>query len=282
MSAQRLHRVPDWVDERLSVGKSPTGANEDALAITADFIAVFDGMSSPMRSPGQRPTGALYSCRAAEAVAALPPQIGALDAIACLTAAVAGIDPDHSGPVGTATAIYSRHRGEIWRVGDIHVRIGRTVSLGGKHVDTAMTAFRAAVNAAHLASGETPERIRREDPGLQATRPLLLVQDALANSTEAWGYGIINGTVVPRRHVEVFAVPAGTSVVLASDGYPTPSPTLDAAEVELRSALAADPLCIDRLAAMGKAPQPGSAPDDRTYVRFTHHPSIDPRGDCST
>ena len=61
----------------------------------------------------------------------------------------------------------------------------------------------------------------------------------------------------------------GTEVVLATDGYPTPAPTLTQAEAELAALLARDPLRIEKAAPGTKGRRPGHASyDDRAYVRL--------------
>lgn len=254
-------------------------ACEDALVVTAHFAAVVDGMSSPLRDRGQAPSGRLYATTVAREIARLEPKVSARDAVDEISRALRPIRSGHPGPSGAVAAVYSRSRREIWRIGDIHLRIGDRVVPGGKRVDEATALFRAAVVAARAAAGESLDTLRDRDPGLAASRPLLELQHHLANRDVVFGYGVLDGSTVPDRHLEIFPVEDAATVVFASDGYPGPAATLADAERELFAAIARDPACIDELAAMGKPLRPGAeAPDDRTYLRFdpsTSHTGFD-------
>lgn len=258
-----------YAQEWFIAPKSAVSACEDALVVTEHFAAVVDGMSSPLRDRGQAPSGRLYAETVAREIARLEPNVSARRAVDTISQALTHIRPDHAGPSGAVAAVYSRARREIWRIGDIHLRIGDRVVPGEKRVDQAMTLFRAAVVAAHAAAGESLDALRDQDPGLAASRPLLELQHHLANRDAAFGYGVLDGSAVPDCHIEVFPVAGAATVVFASDGYPGPAATLACAERELFAAIAHDPACIGELAAMGKPLRPGAeTPDDRTYLRF--------------
>ncbi len=263
------------VVEAIVRGKSPgdlSGADcEDHLVVTPDFVAVLDGMSSPLRAPTEDPTGVLFARAVGRGIAALPADAGPRDAVALLSNAASTVRASHRGPSGAVVAIVSISRREVWRIGDVHVRIGDRHRPGTKLVDEIGAAFRALVNLAELAAGATTDDIRRRDPGRRALRPLLQGQERFANTTGEFGYGVLDGTSVPVEHIEVFALPAGAvDVVLATDGFLSAAPSLEQAEAELGAAIAEDPACLGpRLRAMGKAAEPGAThPDDRTYLRL--------------
>ncbi|MDO5533572.1 MAG: hypothetical protein Q4F65_02835 [Propionibacteriaceae bacterium] len=259
------------VDEAFLEGKSIAANCEDALVITDDFVAVIDGMSSPLASGGGPRSGRLFALGVARAVQDLPSGIDARTAIDRITEALASITVEHSGPSGAVAAIYSRTRGEVWRVGDIHVAIAGQEHPGEKAVDVAYGQFRAAINAAQIAAGTSLDQILARDPGQEAAAELLRWQHHLANRETDYGYGVLNGTAVPTAYIEVMEVPSGASVILATDGYLGPAPSLEQAETELSAALRADPACIGELQGMGKGLRGRQAhPDDRTYVRLTH------------
>ena len=67
---------------------------------------------------------------------------------------------------------------------------------------------RAAYTAALLSQGVPVEDIARDDPGREFIRPILEAQDVLANTPEPslFAYGVINGTPVPTRLVEVLGL----------------------------------------------------------------------------
>lgn len=271
-SIQLIEPLHPGLVEAFVAPKSPATSSEDALVLTPDFFAVFDGMSSPLRHSAEAASGRDYAQRLARATAELPADIDPQSAIKNLTAAVATMHPQHDGPAGAVAAICSIRRREIWRVGDVNISVGSHHIIGSKEVDRIVAAFRSAVNQAHLASGSSIEEIIRDDPGLNAAFPLLVKQPALANRAIPMGYGVFNGDRVPTELIEVFPVPEGEEVVIASDGYLGARPSLAFAEAELRDAIRRDPASLWELRDMAKASLPGAnAPDDRSYIRFRFH-----------
>ncbi|XVQ09605.1 hypothetical protein ACQP1W_44990 [Spirillospora sp. CA-255316] len=265
---------PPGIAEAFIAGKSAHAPCEDVLLVTAHHVGIFDGMSSPLRRDGEPASGRAFADAAAQALLAVDPDVDAMTAVDLITRRLAEIGVSHAGPSGCVAAIYARDRGEVWRVGDVHVAIGDRRLPGGKRVDAAMAGFRAAINAAALAAGTPLTDIIRDDPGLAAAAPLLAVQPTLANHPGAFGYGVLNGTPVPTEMIEVYPVPPTERVVLASDGYLGPEPTFAEAERELRQAMADDPACIGPLWTMGKPLTPNtSGPDDRSYIRIEPGPA---------
>lgn len=252
-------------------GKRSEAECEDAVVISAGYLAVFDGMSSPFGRKTVPSTGWQATSAAAQALCRASPEADAAEVVAALSHAVATVRPYRiDGPFGTVCAIYSRSKQQIWRIGDVALRIDDTEYPATKRVDTAMTLFRQAVNQALLAAGTPLEELQATDPGLRASEPLLRVQHHLANRPGDWGYGVLDGSPVPTEHLEVVPVDDGVAqVVLATDGFPTASKSLREASEQLSAALLRDPLCINELAGMGKAPGAGQKmPDDRSYLRF--------------
>lgn len=261
---------PEGLGDVSVIPKSNEQPSEDVIALTARHVAVFDGMSSPLRPVGVSPSGRSFALAAARAVLELPSGIDATGAVDALTRAVAGIDGRHVGPQGTVGAILSLELRQVWRVGDVHVRIGDDDHLGHKEVDRAFTDFRAAINQAVLRGGGTLDQIIRDDPGLRAAAPLLKAQPMFANSPGPWGYGVFDGSRVPVDFIEVMHVPPGAAVVITTDGYPMPRARLADANKVLRDAIARDPACIGELREMAKPMRPGfNAPDDRSFVQLT-------------
>lgn len=248
-------------------GKNMPDDCEDALLVADNFVGVFDGMSSPLAEDSQR-SGRLFATTARDACLTVPADSTSSEAIAAMTSALSDLGVRHAGPFGAVGAVYSVHRREIWRVGDIHIRINDRVYPGAKDVDNALASYRAAYNAAFLAADPDAD-IRLTDPGLAAATPLLTVQGHLANHPGPFGYGVFNGVAVPEELIEILPVSAGDEIVLATDGFLSPGPTLDAAQAELHAAQKRDPLALGELQSMAKCLRPGfRAHDDRTYLRF--------------
>jgi hypothetical protein len=262
-------QAPRGLLEAFVAPKRAGAHSEDFVVITGRHVAVVDGMSSPLRRSSERASGRIFASGAAQVIAAMPEGISARDAVDQITAKLRlGASPLHDGPSGAVAAIYSLARQEVWRIGDVHLRIGSRDMPGRKAVDLAMAGYRAATNAVNLASGMALDVVINTDPGLASVSKLLEMQPVLANRDVAFGYGVLNGTRVPDRFLEVEPVPFGAQVVLASDGYLNAAPTLAAGERALRAAIAQDPACIGVLWEMGKSVASGAdAPDDRCYVR---------------
>lgn len=85
----------------------------------------------------------------------------------------------------------------------------------------------------------------------------------------ALGFGAFDGTPIPDRFLGVVDVPdTVTEIVLASDGYLGPSPTLAEAEAHVASLLREDPSCISLHVAEERLREAANWFDDRAYLRL--------------
>lgn len=261
--------------EQFVQGKSTSSTCEDMVADLGTFVVVLDGVTGKDKVTFRGLTGGRF---AAETVMGklgqLPDDIDARSAVTAVSEALAAAIAAETGPLahppGTQLAVYSAARREIWRVGDVHARVGEiTLHTPAPPTDAIATAFRAAYLSALLEEGRSAAELIADDPSWEALLPLLSRQDVFANRPNAHplGYGVINGTIVPDRHVHVRNVPTGSEVVLASDGYFCPDGTLAEAEAELAEVLRRDPLLISLYQGFRPAPEGGSF-DDRAWVRF--------------
>lgn len=255
---------------------------EDMVFDLGAFLLVLDGVSpKDARLFEGRTSGRFAAERIGEAFAALPADIDALSAIAKVSRrlkrdieAAAG----SSGvprPPGAQLAAYSVARREIWQVGDVRVRVGsRVLEHLAPPTDRVAGEFRAALLHTLLLAGGDVDEIRAADPTRQMILQLLERQDALANLADPHplGYGVMNGTPVPRRSVRVTSVAPGTTVVFATDGYLSVPATLAAAEAELVEAEQRDPLLFQHHQCLRPVPPDGWF-DDRAWVRFQTSPS---------
>lgn len=238
------------IGELFVEGKSP-GYCEDVVTVTSDFVAVIDGVTSlsGVDEPG---SGRAAAVALAGAVQMLPAHADVREALGWLAGALS---------VGAAVlAVYSRHRHEIWRVGDVHVMVdGRVLPRIGADRDDAAARMRADRMRALLAAGMDPA----EASGLARAEitPVLLETRRRANLD----YGVLlPGVVPPSEVVEVF--PAGRVNVLCSDGYVEPLPVLAQAEALVRHVVNIDPWrCFDYPGTKG-VPAGGTSFDDRAYV----------------
>lgn len=168
--------------------------------------------------------------------------------------------------------LYAAHLDSIIRVGDCPFAINGAVNYGSKLIDTVNSELRAAVNNALLQSGRmTGDEIAADDQGREAILGLLLRQPLFMNQVAAgrFGYGCITSSPVPDEFIEVYPVPKGAEVILASDGYPELLPTLAASEKYLAEYLLSDPLMIGKHASTKGLAKGQVSYDDRAYIRFT-------------
>ena len=263
------------VDEVFVEGKHPDRDCEDVV-VTDDLVAVVDGATDETGARFAGKSGGKFAADViADALKCLPESATARTFADHLSDALRTAVQDEVGsvpsetrwPVASVVCLTPSAR-EVWRIGDCHVRIDDTLHPGTKRVDDASYGFRAVINAALIEKGEPLNEILLNDPGAEASRPLYDLQQHLANTAGAWSYGCVNGRPIPDQHIEVFAVPPGACrVVLTSDGYPTPHPTLAESEAHLARLMASDPAAIGDLWFMGKCLKPGNnAMDDRAFV----------------
>ncbi|MCR9129746.1 MAG: hypothetical protein NXI12_09500 [Alphaproteobacteria bacterium] len=246
------------------------GGGEDRLLVTDSFAAVIDGATAKEAGSGGPSPGALAADAVLEAVTRLDAGCDRTTAIRSLDAAVAAIQDQAVERPTAVCALYSAARREVWRVGDVGVRIGQRAFPARKHVDDVAAAFRSALLQAELLNGADRDDLAAHDPGRAAILGLLRQQGAFANRAEAgaYCYAVLDGTGRAAEFAETFQAEPGDEVVLATDGYLSPAATLAAAETELKDSLAEDPLRIRNHAAT-KGVRPGSTSfDDRAYLRL--------------
>jgi len=249
---------------------------EDVILIASDLVAVIDGSTDKhgLRAPDGRTGGRL----AADLIAQWLPrllsrapheQVAELSARLSAEFKALGFgEADHVRPGATA-AWYSARTRQVVRVGDIRVAIGEFASAGDKRIDVILGDARAAYTEMLLIEGADPTTLAANDPGRELIMPALKRQGLLANHPSSWlRYGTLDGREVPHECVEVFDVPVGAEVVLASDGYPAAARTLAEAEGQLQELIQHDPQQI-RLRRGTKGLRPGAHSfDDRAYVRL--------------
>lgn len=248
---------------------------EDIIYTGEHFVAVLDGATDKSGLRYDDMTGGRFAVLVlADALDDLHADTDLTDCVKHLSvrlnAAIVLACGDEPADRPCAVAgIYSRSRRQLWRIGDVGLRIADRALLASKRIDVVTGSARAAMTAALLEDGVTPEQVRDSDPGRAFILPLLARQHVFVNHlTSPWGYAALNGRPVPSRLLERYDAPAGTDVVIASDGYPRPEGTLAAAESELAASLANDPFRVgEDYGTKGVAPDAESF-DDRAYVRL--------------
>jgi hypothetical protein len=271
---------PYTVLEQFVTAKNETIVSEDLILITPNFISVLDGVTSKTKKEYRGTTGGRFAAEViAETIENLPADIIARDAISIISVELKhAIQQEYPGSTannapGSQFSLYSAHRREIWRVGDVYLRINDTVhKLFAPPTDEILTNYRSALLHALIADGTSVEELIFNDPSWDFMFPVLSRQDLFANIDEdhPLAYGIVNGEHVPDRFIHIESVPADTEVVLATDGYLSPVGTLEMQEKALAETLSGDPLLIGAHKSFRPAPTGGSF-DDRAWVRFITH-----------
>lgn len=238
--------------------------NEDSYVVGEDVVAVFDGETNKgpreVPSPGRRAALVLR-----EAVTELAGVYDPGFVVGRLHAAVAGL----GGGVGVAAsgAVFLGPVGKVVRVGDVSVGVGGVFDTPTRLAETAAACARAALLEAYLEAGWGVGELLDTDPGRDMVLPLLRAYRCWRNKGDSvWGFGVLDGSGTPEGLVDVFDVPEGCEVVLASDGYLDPGWCLEVSERRVRELVARDPLGIDPPRTKGVLSGHESF-DDRTFVR---------------
>lgn len=276
------------VIERFTLGKTgdPEGG-EDHIEITDAFYGVFDGVTSRGRAVRENlrigsddATPGRWAARTlGNALHTLHPGASAAVALEHLRKALHrgmeehDLDPDAWGwPAAAQTCVYSHARKEIWRLGDITIAVnGEPLPESPTPLDGPATAYRAAALWALLAAGHDREQLRENDPTWEMLLPLLELQHHLRNhpdSENPFSYWNLDGRELPPAALQVHPVRDGDEIVIATDGYTRPAPTLAEAENELAQVLAEDPLLIRLHYGFRPVSKSAVSFDDRAYLRF--------------
>lgn len=275
-----------YIIEQFLAGKSGSeDINEDRIAVTDHFVGLFDGATNRGGSTlDGKPLGRFASETVATALADMPADIDARGAIDFLTdalrtrtheqAAAEGRDfaEDWSAP-SAAALIYSVARREIWRVADSTFIVnGDAPNMRFFAQERTWCDLRRAWIQAQMVRGLTEADLLQNDSSWEVITPLIGALKVFANSDHAmahpYGFGVINGSHVPDRYVEVFDAESASEIVFASDGYPEVYPSLDETEAALRRTLQQDPLMY-KVHPQVKGLRPGwQSYDDRSYIRF--------------
>jgi hypothetical protein len=258
--------------------------NEDGWAVTPFFAAVVDGetcgdasFSDPSVSAGRFARDCLL-----KALQTLPSSVTRLGAVGHLNRALlrqykqaSRLEDLERSPElrpSASAVIYSRRRRELWIIGRGHARCNdqyhQTPELGTDFIRS----MRGLILKNLLAKGASREALRDEATLYEKDdfKHMLKVHATWRNNAAAGRYQYLglDGFFLPATLVAVVSVPRNSEVTLATDGYPWPAPTLDAAEERLQSLLRKDPLCIGELRALQAWRSGQDSHDDRTYLRF--------------
>ncbi|MCF3973705.1 hypothetical protein [Paracoccus salsus] len=259
----------ELVEQALRAKSRDGGEGEDRLVIQDHCAAVIDGATD---KTGWRDDGRTGGQIVADTVAAeLARPLAEHDPHALVMrlsdAVAARLGACAIPPQGRPNAVFAAcipAWGCVVRVGDPGVMIDGSQRPAVKRVDDLLAEARALYR--HLC----PALPGAGDPGRAAIMPWLSRQHLLQNDASTpWGFGCIDGNPVPARFIELFPLSDAREVVLCSDGYPAPRPSLAESEALLERLLAEDPDCVAALrGTKGWDPRTARSHDDRSYLRL--------------
>ena len=281
MTTEETNVSFEVVEQFLLSKKGDSDGGEDAIFVNEYFAVVIDGASAKGAwfLGAKEPSGGIASGRLCRD--ALLASLGQVDTkidgwafVQSLNDAVADLRrtlPEGSPLPQASMVAYSASRQEVWSFGDCQCIVAGSLHAERKAIDLVHAERRRKALEEALASGKTVNELRVHDIGRIAILDGLKDQHRFANKDVAWGYPVLDGGQIRRGGLTVYPVPAGSEVVLASDGYPFLKGSLAESEQALGMVLAADPLMM-RLAPETKGMYPGQVSyDDRCYLRLQTH-----------
>ena len=164
--------------------------------------------------------------------------------------------------------IYSVYHKEIWCFGDCQYMINEQIFTNEMKIDALLAEVRSVYLQLMLLEGKTMEELLACDPAQEIILPLLKRQFRFSNCNLEYGYSVLDGFCNHFKNLITHSVPEHSSVVLASDGYPILKPTLQLSEIELKSVMQNDPLCINQYKSTRGFTNGKKSLDDRAYIRF--------------
>jgi hypothetical protein len=242
----------------------------DRLFISDDFLAVIDGETPKRPSKAQQPDAAAAQI-ICNSLASAPASIGPSELIEKISLDIRSA-PEWDLNLAAVAAIWMRASSCVVRVGNVWVGVDDRILKPTKLIDDIAAQARALALNANLAKGATTTELRESDPGREVILPLLRMAQVFRNMPDSkYGFGILDGSLVPAEFIEIIPIHETAQVVfLASDGYDSPTGSLSASNATMERACLADPLRIGiEGPASTKAVRNGAdTADDRAYISF--------------
>lgn len=268
------------IKESHIVGKRSAEMCEDGIVATADHIAVIDGSTSKSAHPlcSSMSNGQLAMTILKEVIGSLPPAATLEQFCQRATARLQEEYQRHGFSrerlmahpeerLTASVALFSRHYGEVWLVGDCQCLYDGTLHENPKPREASIAERRSQIANMLISSGEaTVESLRHHDIARDA-----VVGDIVASChRQNIDFPVVDGFDIPLDKVKVIKIKkaATSDIVLSTDGYPFLHPTLAESEASLAHLLALDPLCITLHKATKGMMEGYASFDDRAYIRI--------------
>ena len=251
---------------------------EDGIVATTDFVAVIDGSTSKaarQMRPDMR-NGRHAMMLVSQLLSQMPATVTMEECCHLVATAIMeayhqyGVEKsclvDHPEERLTASAaIFSRHHGEVWLVGDCQCLVDGVYYDNPKPEEGHIAQERSEIIRSMLAHGVTDvASLQRHDKG----RDLIVQKIVRTCHDQNKSFAVFDGFCVATEKVRVVRIPSSCEVVLATDGYPFLCPTLAESESRLDEQRRNDPLNIGRFKATKGFTPGNNSFDDRTYIRF--------------
>jgi serine/threonine protein phosphatase PrpC len=267
--------------EKISIAKTGQESdNEDAIVIADSFVAVIDGMTPKDHSlyDGESPARIAVHLIAKE-IQAFPENLTCSEASKRLTQCIQhyyiknGIlneVTEHPYKRMCASAIIlSKQRHEIWLLGDCHCLINGQHVTNEKLIDSLISDMRSQLIKNYL-QNYSIEELLENDKSREDIQPFLMSQYRFQNNRKdsLLSYSVIDGFQMNDDQIKIVHFNHESTIVLASDGYPSLKETLHETEVELQTLLKHDPLLFNIFKSTKGLKGGNISFDDRTYIKI--------------
>lgn len=256
---------------------------EDGIAITKDFIAVIDGVSSQSQFKYKnKKLGKLICDILVEAIPNLDNKLDCYQSIEFLNNYILEfyrknnifeeISEDAANQPSASVIIYSKYYNQIWLIGDCMALYGDNILENNLEVDKLYTKIRAMTIEYFLETGYTEDELLKEDIAKKFVQNLSRRQPYIRNKiyNSKYDYVVIDGFNTPNKElIKCIDVPCNVKeIVFVSDGYRKPFSTLKESEEYLKYIREVDPLCYKEFAYERGFYKNQESYDDRAYIRF--------------
>ncbi len=280
------------IAEQFIKGKHDEASCEDGIVVTDDFVAVIDGSTSKgsWRVNQDKSNGRYCMEAVADYIRRVPADISLDDFCDGVTRTIHDIYAERGlvaegndkklAPVDrlcASAAIYSRHREEVWMIGDCQCIVMGKLHTNGKPSEALIAERRA--EAFNRMSSLHPDMTDCGELVHDYARDSVLPELIKSMDDENKTYAVIDGYPIYRDGIKVVKADLGSSsdmaadIVLATDGYPFLCSTLEKSERKLKRQLADDPFNIGAFKATKGLTRGNQSFDDRAYVRFSPCPA---------
>ncbi|MBO8172196.1 MAG: hypothetical protein H0Z33_09920 [Bacillaceae bacterium] len=254
---------------------------EDAIAVTDDFAAVIDGVSSKTNTQiDDKTTGKIASEILAESLPELDRDMDYLDAFRFLNSRLTGwyeekglLDRMREEPMERPSAsmtIYSRKHHQIWSIGDCQALCGDYLIYQNLRVDELSSEIRSRMIEFLLQTGYTERDLLKQDLSHEFLEPIFKRQPYIQNRifNSPYDYTVLDGFEMREDLIRCVPLPDDVDeIILATDGYPKLMRTLEESEAYLNEVLEEDPLCYKVFRHVKGKYEGMVSYDDRAYVR---------------